>query len=96
MTDIICQIDVGLSRFRKIIETLTAAVSNLGLEVQTRDLTMMLLRSLPHEVRSYATLHAAGDAYVDFCAPALRFEQQQRMFVEFSGTSSSGARGVMP
>eukprot|EP00435_Cladocopium_sp_Y103_P016683 s4940_g4.t1 len=54
----------------------------------------MLLRSLPHEVRSYATLHAAGDAYVDFRAAALRFEQQQRMFVELSGSSSSGARGV--
>eukprot|EP00435_Cladocopium_sp_Y103_P018792 s5092_g4.t1 len=54
----------------------------------------MLLRSLPHEVRSYATLHAAGDAYVDFRAAALRFEQQQRMFAELSGSSSSGARGV--
>eukprot|EP00435_Cladocopium_sp_Y103_P040784 s2263_g11.t1 len=39
--------------------------------------------------------HAAGDAYVDFRAAALRFEQQQRMFVELSGSSSSsGARGV--
>ena len=94
VTDIIRQIDVGLSRFRKMIETLPATVSKLGLEVQTSDLTIMLLRSLPHDVRSYATLHAAGDAYVDFRAAALRFEQQQRMFVELSGTSSSGARGV--
>ena len=94
VTDTIRQIDVGLSRFRKMIETLPVGVSRVGLEIQTSDLTIMLLRSLPHEVRSYATLHAAGDAYVDFRSAALRFEQQQRMFVELSGSSSSGARGV--
>ena len=63
VSDIIRQIDVGLSRFRKMIETLPATVSRVGLEVQTSDLTIMLLRSLPHDVRSYTTLHAAGDAY---------------------------------
>ena len=60
VSDIIRQIDVGLSRFRKMIETLPAAVSRVGLEVQTSDLTIMLLRSLTHDVRSYATLHAAA------------------------------------
>jgi hypothetical protein len=66
-------------------------VSRVGLEVQTSDLTIMLLRSLPHDVRSYATLHAVGDAYADFRTAALRFETQQRMFAELSGPSSSGA-----
>jgi len=77
-----------------MIETLPATVSRVGLEVQTSDLTIMLLRSLPHDVRSYSTLHAAGDAYTDFRTAALRFETQQRMFAELSGPSSSGARGV--
>ena len=94
VSDIIRQIDVGLSRFRKMIETLPATVSRVGLEVQTSDLTIMLLRSLPHDVRSYTTLHAAGDAYTDLRTAALRFETQQRMFAELSGPSSSGARGV--
>ena len=94
VSDIIRQIDVGLSRFRKMIETLPATVSRVGLEVQTSDLTIMLLRPLPHDVRSYTTLHAAGDAYTDLRTAALRFETQQRMFAELSGPSSSGARGV--
>ena len=94
VSDIICQIDVGLSRFRKMIETLPATVSRVGLEVQTSDLTIMLLRSLPHDVRSYTTLHVAGDPYTDLRTAALRFETQQRMFAELSGPSSSGARGV--
>ena len=54
----------------------------------------MLLRSLPHDVRSYSTLHATGDAYTDFRTAALRFETQQRMFGELGGPSFSGARGV--
>ena len=58
-------------------------MSRVGLEVQTSDLTIMLLRSLPHDVRSYTTLHAAGDAYTDLRTAALRFETQQRMFAEF-------------
>eukprot|EP00435_Cladocopium_sp_Y103_P041939 s1599_g11.t1 len=90
VTDIIRQIDVGLSRFRKMTETLPATVSRVGLEIQTSDLTIMLLRSLPHEVRSYAILRAAGDAYVDFRAAALRFEQQQRMFVRVVGLRPRG------
>ena len=45
VTDVIRQIDVGLSRFRKMIATLPATVSKLGFEVQTRDLAIMWLRS---------------------------------------------------
>ena len=54
MSDIIRQIDVGLSRFRKMSETLPATVSRVGLEIQTSDLTIVLLRSLPHDVCSYS------------------------------------------
>ena len=36
VTDIIRQIDVGLSRFRKMIETLPATVSRVGIEVQIK------------------------------------------------------------
>ena len=72
VSDIIRQIDVGLSRFRKMIETLPATVSRVGLEVQTSDLTIMLLRSLPHDVCSYSTLHAVGDAYTTLTFALLR------------------------
>ena len=41
VSDIFRQIDVGLSRFRKMIETLPATVSRVGLEIQTSDLTVM-------------------------------------------------------
>ena len=68
-----------------MIETLPATVSRVGLEVQTSDLTIMLLGSLPHNVHSCATLHAIGNAYTDFRTAALRFETQQRMFAELSG-----------
>ena len=93
VSDIIRQIDVGLSRFRKMIETLPATVSRVGLEVQTSDLTIMLLRSLPHDVRSALCMQQVM-LILTFALLRLRFETQQRMFAELSGPSSSGARGV--
>ena len=65
----------------------------LGFEVQTSDLTIMLLRSLTHDVRSYATLHASssvGDAALLRCF----LRRSNAMFAKLSGPSSSGARGV--
>ena len=56
-------IDVRLSRFRKMIETLPANVSRVGLKVQTSDLTIMFLRLLPHDVRC----HMMNDTALHCC-----------------------------
>lgn len=52
-----------VSKFCRLIETLPATTSHDALGSQSTDLTLMLLHSMPEEVRNYAILHAAGDDY---------------------------------
>ena len=51
--------DVGLSKYRKLIGTLPQHCDKTGLDLQQVDLTLMLLRSLPSDVKNYVVLHAA-------------------------------------
>ena len=51
--------DVGLSKYRKLIDTLPQHCDKTGLDLQRVDLTLMLLRSLPSDVKNYVVLHAA-------------------------------------
>ena len=92
VSDVVRQIDVALSRYRKLADTLPQGCSRDGLEIQSGDLTLMLLRSLPQEARSYVTLHAAGDSFQQYRAAALRYESQQRIFMELGKVTSY--RGV--
>lgn len=61
--DTIRSMDVEMSKFRRLIEILPAAASRDGLGLESADLTLMLLRSMPEEVRNYVFLRAAGDDY---------------------------------
>ena len=47
VSDDVRDVDVELSPYRKLVETLPANHSRDGLEVQSADLTLILLRSLP-------------------------------------------------
>ena len=82
VSDIVRKVDVELSRYKRLVETLPSAVSRDGLEVGSSDLTLMLLRSISKDARSYCLLHATGESYVELRKAALRYESQQRMFSE--------------
>ena len=58
ISDVVRKMDVDLSRYRKLVETLPVSASRDGLEVASADLTLILLRSLPSECRAYVMLHA--------------------------------------
>ena len=82
VSDIVHKVDVELSRYKRLVETLPSTVSRDGLEVGSSDLTLMLLRSISKDARSYCLLHATGESYVELRKAALRYESQQRMFAE--------------
>ena len=46
--------DVGLSKYRKLIDTLPQHCDKTGLDLQQVDLTLMLLRSLPGDVKNWS------------------------------------------
>ena len=50
-----------LSKYRKLIDTLPQHCDKTGLDLQQVDLTLMLLRSLPSDVKNYVFLHASGE-----------------------------------
>ena len=49
---------------------------------------MLLLRSLPQQVREFVTIHGASDAYADLKQSALRRESSQRLWMEIGGSTS--------
>ena len=61
ISDLVRQMDVGLSKYRKLIDTLPQHCDKTGLDLQQVDLTLMLLRSLPNDVKNYVVLHASGE-----------------------------------
>ena len=50
------KMDVDLSHYRKLTDTLPVTVSREGLEIVLADLTLILLRFLPEDCRSYVML----------------------------------------
>lgn len=74
--------DVEVSKFGRLIEMLPAAASRDGLDLQSIDLTLMLLRSTLEEVRNYVVLRAAADDYLQYRTAALRYEDQKKLFQE--------------
>ena len=51
ISDAVRKMDVDLSRYRKLIDTLPHTVSRDGLEIQSADLTLIFIRSLPRRRR---------------------------------------------
>ena len=62
MTDTIRKIDYECSRFSRLLSTLPSHVDATGLALPEADVLLMLLRSLPNQVRDFCLHHAAGDS----------------------------------
>ena len=96
VTDTIRKLDYECSRFSRLLSTLPPHVDATGLALPEADVLLMLLRSLPNQVRDFCLHHAAGDSLSSYRTAAKRWEEQQRMFHEIGGNAgSSGKRSMM-
>ena len=93
ISDVVRKMDVDLSRYRKLTDTLPVTVSREGFEIASADLTLILLRSLPGDCRSYVMLHSKDESYMELRAAAIRFEAQQRLFTELGASMTGSGRG---
>ena len=82
VSDVIRRIDLEAAKFSRLISTLPTGVDVTGLSLPDADLLVVLLKSLPQEVRSFCLHHASGESYAAYREAARRWEQQQRLFVE--------------
>ena len=77
------------SRYQKLLNMLPPNMSQEGLGLQASDLSMLLLRSLPVQVREYVTMHASSDSYNDLKIAAQKHEAGQRLWAEIGGNTHS-------
>ena len=82
VSDVVRRIDLEAAKFSRLISILPAGVDVTGLSLPDADLLVVLLKSLPQEVRSFCLHHASGESYAAYREAARRWEQQQRLFVE--------------
>ena len=89
VTDTIRKLDLESARYSKLISTLPQGVNTIGIQLTDSDLLLVLMRSLPEAVKTFAVHHSRGDSYQAYRESARRWEQQQRLFVEHMTNQSS-------
>ena len=87
VSDAIRKIDLEVAKFSRLISALPASVDTTGLGILDADLVVLLLKSLPQEVKTYCLRHTPGESYGDYRETARRWEHQQRRFLELPGFS---------
>ena len=96
VTDTIRKLDYECSRFSKLLSTLPTNVDPTGLSFPEADMLLMLLRSLPQQVRDFCLHHAEGESFLSYRNAARRWEGQQRIFNEIgNAVGSSGKRSML-
>ena len=89
VTEVVKHLEFEWSRYQKLLQMLDPGVPRDGLQLLDSDLTMILLRSLSPDIRSYCLMHAASDNFHDLRQSALRFESTQRLWTEVGSGSKS-------
>ena len=91
--EIVRKIESEQHKYSKLLNSLDSDVHAQGLELQKADLVMVLLRSLPEKCRSYCLLHGDSDSFEDLKRIALKYEVQQRVWSEGSGSKLNPVKG---
>ena len=79
------QIEVAVARYLRLISTLVDC-DVTGLGVSDSDQLTLLIRSLPEAAKQYTLHHSTGESFSSYRSTALRWEHQQRLFLELNGT----------
>ena len=90
ISEIVRMVDVAVCKFAKLVATLPAQ-ERLGVDISEADKTLMLLRSLPSGCRQYVVLHTASDSYEDLRAACVRYEAQNRIWLDPTGNQMINA-----
>ena len=84
VADTIRQIEVAVARYLRLVSTLIDEDVN-GLGVGDSDQLTLLIRSLAEPAKSYVLHHSQGESYGAYRRSALKYEHQQRLFLELQG-----------
>ena len=84
VSDVIRQVEISCARFQRLVSTLDPR-DVPGLSISHSDQLLLLVRSLPVEVKQYCLMHASGESYSAYRSAARKFETQNRLFMELQG-----------
>ena len=84
VADTIRQIEVAVARYLRLVSTLIDEDVD-GLGVGDSDQLTLLIRSLAEPAKSYVLHHSQGESYGAYRRSALKYEHQQRLFLELQG-----------
>ena len=85
VADTVRQIEVAVARYLRLISTLVDC-DVTGLGVSDSDQLTLLIRSLPEAAKQYTLHHSTGESFSSYRSSALRWEHQQRLFLELNGS----------
>ena len=84
VADTVRQIEVAVARFVRLLSTLDPRDA-AGFTLTDSDQLTLLMRSLPESAKAYTLHHSQGETYASYRSSALRWEHQQRLFLELQG-----------
>ena len=87
MSDLVRVAQVAVSKFERLIETLSPEVERSALRVGPSALALLFIRNLPHEAKQYVLSHGESESCDSLQSAALKYERQQRLYVELGAFS---------
>ena len=87
MSDLIRGIQVAVNRYDRLVETLPPDISRADLLVTPSDMSLMFIRNMPHDAKQYCLLHSENESWEALQLSALKYERQQRLYVELGAMS---------
>ena len=77
----------AVNNYERLAETLPVGISRADLKVTSSDLALLFIRNLPHDANQYCLLHSENETWEALQAAGLKYERQQRLYVELGAFS---------
>ena len=87
VSDLVRMIQVAVNNYERLAETLPVGISRADLKVTSSDFALLFIRNLPHDAKQYCLLHSENETWEALQAAGLKYERQQRLYVELGAFS---------
>ena len=87
VSDLVRMIQVAVNNYERLAETLPVGIYRADLTVTSSDLALLFIRNLPHDAKQYCLLHSENETWEALQAAGLKYERQQRLYVELGAFS---------
>ena len=94
--EIIRKIQSELFQYERVSQLVDPSVNIKGLEFVEADKVLVLLRALPQQCRQWVVLNSPDESFQTYIDVALRYEAQQRIWLDMNGKPIASLGGFEP